>query len=140
MKKRADFTLVEFAIVIVCLVGLLVVINGCEAALLPGLQRARESAHQTNCKSNLHQIGKALRMYANDYDGKFPNGPARISDDEAIPERDFYGKGRCGGFEMLRISDYLTDYAVYVCPSSSVEMGKGTQSLSWSDEGSGSGP
>ena len=133
MKKRSDFTLVELALVIVCFVVLAIAFNGC------ALQRARESAHQTNCRGNLNQIGKALRMYACDYDGRFPNGPARISDDEAIPERDFYGKDRCGGFELLRINGYLCDYAVYVCPSTKVAMGRGTDSLSWSNEGSGSG-
>ena len=133
MKRRSDFTLVELALVIVCFVALAIAFNGC------ALQRARESAHQTNCRSNLKQIGCALSMYASANADVLPNGPAKIGDDEVLTESDFYGKGRCGGFELLRINGYLCDYAVYVCPSSSVEMGKGTQSLSWSNEGSGSG-
>ena len=134
MKKRSDFTLVELAIVILCFVALAIAFNGCAKLGVFG-KKAKE-----NCKNNLNMIGKSLRMYANDYDGKFPNGPAPDSTaDGYYGEADFYGKGRCGGFELLRINNYLCDYAVYVCPASSVEMGKGTQSLSWSNEGSGAG-
>jgi prepilin-type processing-associated H-X9-DG protein len=129
MKRRSNFTLIELSLVIMCTAAL----------LLPALQRARESAHRANCRGNLNQIGKALRMYANDYDGKFPNGPAKIGENEELPAREFYGRDRCGGFEMLRINNYLCDYAVYVCPSSSVAPGNGNDSLSWSNSGSGSG-
>ena len=74
MKKSRGFTLIEL-LVVIAIIAILA------ALLLPALQRARESANQSNCKGNLNQIGKALRMYANDYDGKFPSGPAPDSSD-----------------------------------------------------------
>jgi prepilin-type processing-associated H-X9-DG protein len=42
-----------------------------DLAPLP-LVRAREAARQAVCRSNLKQIGLALAMYANDYQGQFP--------------------------------------------------------------------
>ncbi|MBP5531472.1 MAG: prepilin-type N-terminal cleavage/methylation domain-containing protein [Lentisphaeria bacterium] len=124
MKKSRGFTLIEL-LVVIAIIAILA------ALLLPALQRARESANQSNCKGNLNQIGKALRMYANDYDGKFPGGPAPDSGNGEYPADNFYKVGRCGGFELLRINNYLVDYAVYVCPSTSVSTGKGTDSLRW---------
>ena len=133
MKKSRGFTLIEL-LVVIAIIAILA------ALLLPALQRARESANQSNCKGNLNQIGKALRMYANDYDGKFPSGPAPDSSDNGqYKVEEFYNTGsnadRCAGFELLRINNYLVDYAVYVCPSTSVTTGSKTQSLRWKAEG-----
>ena len=143
MSRKQDFTLVELVIVVVCFVGLVLVIFGCgdnggpksKSADVSGyidsaLNRARESAHQTNCKGNLNQIGKALRMYAGDQDGQYPSGPANAGRD--LTEADFYtATGRAGGFELLRVNNYLSDHAVYVCPSTSVTPGCGNDSLTW---------
>jgi type II secretory pathway pseudopilin PulG len=56
------------------LIGLLVVVGiiGVLATLLlPALSRAKGAAKSAACKSNLHQIGLALRLYLNDY-GQYP--------------------------------------------------------------------
>jgi prepilin-type N-terminal cleavage/methylation domain-containing protein len=42
------------------------------AMLLPVFARARESARRTACASNVHQLGRALHLYAQDYNGRFP--------------------------------------------------------------------
>ena len=153
MSRKQDFTLVELVIVIACFIGLVLVFNGCgkseekdatdaTAALINRpLMRARESAHRSNCRGNLNQIGKALRMYAIDFDGKYPCGPAYGgTENDVLEYKDFYtAKGRAGGFEILRVNGYLCDYDVYVCPSTAVTAGKGNESLSWSNAGSGSG-
>ena len=59
------FTLIEL-LVVVAIIALLV------AILLPSLSGARDEAERIACASNLHQFGLALRMYADDYDGKAP--------------------------------------------------------------------
>ena len=62
---KSAFTLVEL-LVVVAIIALLISI------LIPSLTGAREYARRTVCKTNLHQFGLALAMYADDYDGFFP--------------------------------------------------------------------
>lgn len=42
------------------------------ALLIPVFVRSRESARRTACASNLQQIGVAMHLYAQDYNGMFP--------------------------------------------------------------------
>jgi len=42
------------------------------ALLSPMLMRGRDSARRAACMSNLSQLGGALHLYAQDYDGRFP--------------------------------------------------------------------
>ena len=104
------------------------------------LEQIDNAAHRTNCRSNLNQIGRALVMYAGDNRDWYPNGPA-YAGEGTLTASDFYGNvpNRAGGFELLRVNSYLCDYAVYVCPSTSVKPGRGNDSLSWTNAGSGSG-
>ncbi|MHC4322994.1 MAG: DUF1559 family PulG-like putative transporter [Planctomycetota bacterium] len=39
---------------------------------MPSLQRARDQAKGVTCRNNLKQIGLALTLYTDDYEGKFP--------------------------------------------------------------------
>jgi len=66
VSKGKGFTLIEL-LVVISVIALLM------AILLPILGKAREQARRTACMSNQRQIGIALVVYADDYDGKFPS-------------------------------------------------------------------
>jgi prepilin-type N-terminal cleavage/methylation domain-containing protein len=61
-KSSKGFTLVELLVVIAIIALLL-------AILMPSLQRARELAKKTICKSNLGHAALAIEMYSNDNRG-----------------------------------------------------------------------
>lgn len=62
--KRA-FTLVEL-LVVIGIIALLISI------LMPALTKARQSAYQIACGSNLRQMGVGVQMYINNYQGYLP--------------------------------------------------------------------
>src|SRR3954469_7677239 len=65
-SARPAFTLIELLVVIAVLALL-------AAILFPVFARVREKARQTVCRSNLHQLGLAVAMYRQDYDGLPPH-------------------------------------------------------------------
>lgn len=67
--KRTGFTLIEL-LVVIAIISLLI------AILLPVLNQAKIQAHRAACVGNLHQVGVAIHMYAEDFDDTIPFGPA----------------------------------------------------------------
>ncbi len=65
-KGKYGFTLIEL-LVVIAIIAILA------AILFPVFAKAREKAHQTQCLSNLRQIGMAFQMYASDCNDMLPN-------------------------------------------------------------------
>jgi prepilin-type N-terminal cleavage/methylation domain-containing protein len=71
MKKKG-FTLVEL-LVVIAIIALLMGI------LMPALARVRQLAFRMTCGTNLSGIGKAMLLYANDYQDEMPRAGGRTS-------------------------------------------------------------
>ena len=111
---RSAFTLVELLVVI----GIIAVLI---SLLLPALNRARESAKQVKCLSNLRQLGQAMVAYANENRSRLPAPAsyATLQDDDYVwwePAR--IGEIGLHGFgPFLHLVNSPSGYAVMICPS-----------------------
>jgi type II secretory pathway pseudopilin PulG len=95
-------TLVELLVV----VGIIAVLSGITFSVLGPV---REAARQRRCVSNLHQIGKALRMYIDDYDGVAPQKDARQSySDLGLPALENFA---------AFTDQYVKNRSVLICPN-----------------------
>ena len=94
MRTKRGFTLIEL-LVVISIIALLI------AILMPALNRAREQAKFTVCKTNLHQYGTAMVMYLSENDDQFPRSYRSIF---VRDTRD--GDGSCqwhnGGYDYER--------------------------------------
>jgi prepilin-type N-terminal cleavage/methylation domain-containing protein/prepilin-type processing-associated H-X9-DG protein len=65
LRSTVAFTLIEL-LVVIGIIGVLA------SLLMPAFSRAKGKANDVKCISNLRQIGIALSIYADEYQGKLP--------------------------------------------------------------------
>lgn len=116
MYRSKGFTLVEL-LVVIGIIALLISI------LLPALNRARESAQQVACASNLRQMGMAITLYIDANKGFYPRGRVgTVVDDDGVTK--IMGAVPLGVNPPLHpiytgslLSPYLGAMKIFLCPT-----------------------
>ena len=101
---RGGFTLIE-------LLAVIMIIAVLASVLLPPLSRAKGSAQAAHCRSNLRQIGVALRLYLDDFNAYPLSAQASMWSNQLDA---YLHQG-----EMKRIApgDFTVKTGVFECPS-----------------------
>jgi len=102
-RSMAAFTLIEL-LVVIAILGILA------SLLLPALARSKEKARNTQCLNNLHQLGAAIYLYADDHNHQLPAAERQPSN-PVFPTN-----------VLPRICDLLSNYVsrstqIFVCPN-----------------------
>lgn len=122
-RRQTGFTLIEI-LVVIAIIAILA------ALLLPVFAAAREHARQATCLNNLMQLGKAIRMYADDWDGRMPS--ARVNELSSVPYQNWCGalsvSGECAP-DRGQIAKYVKNTAIFKCPSDINRPAKACTSL-----------
>jgi prepilin-type N-terminal cleavage/methylation domain-containing protein/prepilin-type processing-associated H-X9-DG protein len=94
------FTLIEL-LVVIAIIAILA------AILFPVFARARENARKASCLSNLKQLGIAVEMYKQDYDGYYP-----------FAYMGYLNSAGLSMWWMLLYDPYVKNKQVWICPTS----------------------
>lgn len=96
---RRAFTLIELLVVVAIIAVLM-------AIAFPVFSRAKESARRSQCINNLKQLGTAISLYTQDWDGYYPwaytNYYVMINHGRSLPEA---------------MASYVSAKHVWACPS-----------------------
>jgi prepilin-type N-terminal cleavage/methylation domain-containing protein/prepilin-type processing-associated H-X9-DG protein len=101
MKYRKGFTLIEL-LVVIAIIAILA------AMLFPVFATARAKGRQVSCLSNLRQLGMAMTLYYQDYNGLYPASNWATSASPPVPPFDVSTGG---------LFSYLNNREVYTCLS-----------------------
>lgn len=101
MFMRKGFTLIEL-LVVIAIIAILA------AIIFPVFSRAKENARKSVCVSNLRQLGMALKMYAQDWDERFPVDKYTGNSDERLWRL------------ILPLLPYVKNRGIFYCPSAPI--------------------
>ena len=120
MSRRRAFTLIEL-LVVIAIIALLV------SLLFPSLNKAKYAAERTVCQSNLHNIGQAAAIYANEYDGFIPPYRTDYEQAPAYPYHAYvaYGHwpslgaaaGKTLNLALAHEHGFVASAEIFYCPS-----------------------
>ncbi len=110
--KKQGFTLIEL-LVVIAIIAILA------AILFPIFLSAKEHGRQTQCLSNLHQLGIGMRSYTDDWNGRLP--AVRVVPD--TPPGTYLNW--CGAYSVGGVCDpqkgqlfpYVRNVKLFQCPS-----------------------
>lgn len=119
---RAAFSLLDL-LVSLAIIAILM------AIMLPSLVKAKSTAQQVVCASNVRQIGLCLMMYQDDYKGRMPESryepgkmPGQSLADRMVILRDAGNVHDWDGLGHLFESGYMTAPKVFYCPAHTAEF------------------
>jgi prepilin-type processing-associated H-X9-DG protein/prepilin-type N-terminal cleavage/methylation domain-containing protein len=108
-QRGTAFTLIEL-LVVIAIIAILA------ALLLSALNRAKEHAYTTVCKSNLHQWGVALNLYLGDHQA-YPDPSWELMASAGYVGQDYPRPSHFYTYENLGIQVPVPVNSVYHCPA-----------------------
>lgn len=134
-RRRRAFTLIELLVVI----GIIAVLA---ALVFPVFQTARNHSKSSVCLSNLSQVGKAIALYAADYDDRLPRAPDPLTKKLVLDGKDQFGRPLDDEIRLLPdvravLKPYGVSQPLFVCPMDRIDealANEGGHAPTWHQE------